>query len=224
LKNNKAALVISLQYFSPPFIPISDFLILSCIICALFMEMEILMKKISLLLSAFFLISCGSNLQRFSNEQTIQPETNMGVVVFAARTNIALSKITISGTTSATLDTELFSKEHDFVVTTLPAGEYEYSKVYLFYNYRYLKLGGSDELDWTFTVKPNAINYVGHLDIFNEYGRYFVQNKNESTLAIEFLEKEYPDLLKKYPLVYGKNGIKDEFFEFIGTLEGADDE
>ena len=68
---------------------------------------------------------------------------------------------------------------------------------------------------WEFQVDSNVISYVGELAINRvSYGRSFFELINNSSLALEFLEHKYPNILTKRRIRYLGPG-EDSFFRMV---------
>lgn len=162
--------------------------------------------------------SCGYKMSYLkSGDDTAIPEGH-GIVVIGLTTNTPYQKISITGEKRTALEYDLLKKADPFIITTLPAGEYEFDRIWLNSRF-YVKLDSSDnKQDWSFTVLPNNINYVGNFVVTTTNNRnFFVRIRNFSTAALEFLEKEHKPELSKYPLRY-TGSDKDSFFQFVKSL------
>jgi hypothetical protein len=179
------------------------------------------MRHVVLLGLIFLVVGCGASLSRIKDSQVLIPENQMGVVVMAYDNVFNDTTVDIRGHTSASIEAQKFEQDNNYFVTTLPAGEYYYTRVYIYKRAIYVDLLEGDKKDrWKFTVKPNQINYIGHLDMkLSDYNRYSIAIHNNSVLALEFLEKEYPNLIEKYRINLGMYNVKDNFFGYISELK-----
>ncbi|WP_223669327.1 hypothetical protein [Kangiella shandongensis] len=165
-------------------------------------------------------VGCASKLSNFSKKGVLQPEESMGIVVIAYESDTSIHSLIFSGSGKYKLEHTLYDNDHNFVVTSMPAGTYDITRVKIYNKYNFISLGSNQDENWKINIEPNKINYIGHFSI-NRIGRgYRVQTKNSSTLALDFLKNNFNELLKRYPLVYAKDGPEDEFFEYVENLKG----
>ena len=67
-----------------------------------------------------------------------------------------------------------------------------------------------ERYDWSFEVRPGTLYYPGSLEIERWYG---VRSFDRSAEMLERLERDHPDLLKRFPIIYSGPG-RDDFLEF----------
>ncbi|AOE50213.1 hypothetical protein [Kangiella sediminilitoris] len=182
------------------------------------------MKRIialAMVIAIAFLSGCTTKLQNFSNNQKLEPDNSNGIVVIAYESDTAIYSLTFSGPGNYELEHTLYDDNHNFVVTSIPAGTYDITKVKIISKYQYIPLGTNEKANWKVNIEPNKINYIGHFNIENVGRGFIVQIKNSSTIAMEFLQKNFPDLLARYQLTYSKDGPEDAFFDYINKLQGG---
>ncbi|PXF63080.1 hypothetical protein [Kangiella spongicola] len=181
------------------------------------------MKKYAVLPLFILLLSgCVSKLSNFTNDQKLTPESNMGVVVIAYDSDTAIHSLVFSGPSTFELEHNLYDNKHNYVVTSFPAGTYDITKAKIYSKYYYINLGSDEDANWKINIKPNKVNYIGHFNIDKVGSGYKVQIKNSTTLALEFLQENYQDLITRYGLVYSKDGPDDEFLTYLDSLKGEE--
>lgn len=166
------------------------------------------------------LSGCATKVENFKDNSTLNPAEQKGIVVIAYESDTAIHSLIFNGPTKLTIEHGLYDQEHNYVITTMPAGTYDITRVRVYNRYNYITLGSDEGENWKIDIEANKINYIGHFNIDRVGLGYKVQTKNESTLALDFLKENYKTLLSKYPLVYAKNGPKDDFFHYVNTIEG----
>lgn len=138
--------------------------------------------------------------------------------MFGLESNTNIISIQMSGSGSYEFSGELVNDDR-IIVSSIPAGTYDIFKVKIINKYHYIDLDDSEEQNWKMNIQPNKINYVGHFSLVKKGTGYRVQMRNDSTSALIFMEKHFGELLNKYPLVYSKDGAKDEYFPFLNNME-----
>jgi len=170
-------------------------------------------KRIGVLLIVLFLSGCVSKLKTIKNDKDVHLEQGQGYLLMAINTNVSLTKLYVSGTQRFTLSKEDLKRGTNYILVNLPAGEYEFNKAH-FYNY-YFSISDSDH-DWQFKIKPNIISYIGDLNIETEWWgrRSYMELVNNSSIALEFLETKFPNILKSRQVEYQGPG-NDDFFQVV---------
>lgn len=166
---------------------------------------------------AFLLSSCAVQVKSIKEDKDVKLKKKYGYLLLALESSQQLDKIVISGEKNVMLGREDLQSGSHYLLTALPAGEYEFSKIKLNFRY-YLKL---DEAYWQFKIKPNAINYVGHLELKNRGGisAPSLRLVNRSSEVIGYMEEAFPNLLKTKALTYG-GPREDDFFELAKEYIG----
>jgi hypothetical protein len=177
-------------------------------------------RKLFILFSILCISSCGLKIASLNQEQATKIPPENGLVIIGLESNRGYHKVQISGEASTNIDYDLLKEADPFLVISLPQGDYEFSRIWLT-QYNYLKLAdSSDGIDWSFNVKAGAITYVGNLVLTQKnWNRYFIRNINQSSLALEFLEDDYSNLLATHKLRFSGSD-KDKFFSYIAELKG----
>ncbi|MCW8857826.1 MAG: hypothetical protein OQJ95_10720 [Kangiella sp.] len=177
---------------------------------------------ISAILLTLLVTGCATKLEQFKDNSTLNPDDRKGVVVIAYESDTAIHSLIFSGPAKVAIEHTLYDQKHNYVVTTMPAGTYDIIRAKIYNRYNYIELGSDDGGNWKVNIEPNKINYIGHFNLDRIGAGFKVQTKNESTLALSFLKENYPSLMNRYPLVYAKDGTRDDFFSYIKTLEGEE--
>lgn len=178
------------------------------------------LHTLSLLIIAFLLTSCTYTVKSLKEDnQIIQNlENHKGYLLIGVETEHNLKQITIDGPENIRLSHADLKKGSNFILIPLSAGDYQIDSVT--YNY-WVESRMSDEEVWSFTVKPQTISYVGHLEIKEQpFFQLFIQLElvNRSTEALDFMELKFPSLLNERELFYGGPG-EDDYFQFIKGLD-----
>jgi len=160
------------------------------------------------------LSACKTTVETITTDQDIISNEEMGYLLVGVETNRSLRAINLGGESGIRLSHEDLRQGSNFILVELAAGEYVVEKVEL---NRWLRLFLEDEENWAFTVKPQTISYVGHLEIIG--GGFFSRSSsiefvNRSTEAVEFMEDSFPSILLNRDLYYGGPG-NDSFFDVL---------
>ncbi|MBN7796637.1 hypothetical protein [Parahaliea mediterranea] len=142
-----------------------------------------------------------------------------GLVLIGVETNIDLLKLTVVGEENIFLPWEELQKGDRYLLVELKAGEYRFSRVSLTSTY-YYSVHGSE---FTFEVRPGTVNYVGDFRIRNANwfgGTAYFSLINQSSLALEFMEENFPQLMSATSLTYAGPGT-DGFLEFAQSLRAG---
>jgi hypothetical protein len=165
---------------------------------------------------------CGCGLSKratlspsITNELELAPEE--GILVMGLNSDSYIKGIHIYGNESFIAYFEKnkrFEYKHHYLVINLAAGEYKFIQVDLNGNY-VLRIHEFDHQEiWKVQVKPGKISYIGDFELelhVQDDISFTSEIINRSSYALEFLEENYPGLMKKYELVYG-GLIEDDFF------------
>ncbi len=177
---------------------------------------------ISTLLLTLLITSCATKLEQFKDNSTLNPAEGKGIVVIAYESDTAIHSLIFKGPTKVAIEHKLYDEKHNFVVTTMPAGTYDIIRTKIYNRHNYINLGSDRDENWKVNITPNKINYIGHFNIDRIGSGYKVQTKNESTEALIFLQENYPSLMSRYPVVYAKDGPRDDFFDYIKNIQGEE--
>lgn len=176
------------------------------------------MRLLVLCFSALFLASCATTVTSVKDDKFIKLEQGKGFLLLGIESNRDLKTIFIDGQQSIKLTHKDIRRGTNYLLVDLEAGEYAIERIALD---KFWNLNFENEENWTFTVKPNQINYVGHLEVTrrNNFswilsGQTYTELVNRSTQALTFMKSDYPNLLSSNELVYGGPG-QDSFFQFV---------
>jgi hypothetical protein len=156
-------------------------------------------------------------------------ERREGILVVHLRTAVPIRKLTLSG---ATVGSDLAPGEHLYLIA-VSAGEHRWSSIVIPAGEDAVpfRMGRHDA--WTLHVEAGRTNYPGLL-VFGGTTRQngvelSVRRLNRSAFALRRLRSEFPDVVGRYPLVYGGN-TRDDFLDYFsrnfpidraGDAEGA---
>ena len=138
---------------------------------------------------------------RIDNNAAISDKS--GYLFLAVDTDQNLNSIALSGKYPLILGSRDLVNGMNYILAEVPAGKYSFKEVYLRsavpgYT-RYYSLKNTDKL-WTFTIKPNAINYLGCFTVETKENRGHFEMLNEASVALEYLEEKYPSILARNTL------------------------
>lgn len=170
--------------------------------------------SILIALTCLLVSSCTSTVETITVDQDTISNRGDGYLLIGIETNRNLRSIELGGSNSVKLSHQNLRAGSNFILIDLPAGDYIVEKIDL---NRWYRLFINDEENWTFTIKPQTISYVGHLEIANS--GFFrpsseIELVNRSTEAVEFMEDFFPSILESRVLYYGGPG-NDIFFDVI---------
>ncbi|WNC68944.1 hypothetical protein RI845_02030 [Thalassotalea nanhaiensis] len=180
-------------------------------------------KLISLILCMLVLSSCATKVESIDQESEVALQEKQGYLLLAVDTNRSLQEIILTGTKRIALSEKDLKSGSNYILVPLPVGQYEISKV-TFNNYAYLK-DFEDDI-WAFTVEENKINYAGHLKMNSYVVWYYVASRmslnNNSSIALEFMEDKFSNILLNHPMTYSGPG-EENFFELINSQPAKKD-
>lgn len=163
---------------------------------------------------SLLLCSCANTVTNLPDAKH-QRAQNSGYVLLPVFRNINVHEISITGPTNFQISKSDLIEQERYMLIELPAGNYRYDDIVI---YKYFIEHDFDADLWDFNVQPNAINYIGHLKIKNlGFLRVHLEIQNNSSVALEYLEENYPQLMSQYPLIYSGMGNDD----FLSSLENA---
>ncbi|WDE03847.1 hypothetical protein SG34_021085 [Thalassomonas viridans] len=177
------------------------------------------MRLLLLLIATVLLCSCATRVTSLKNNENFVLEQGKGYVLFGIQTNQNLKTIYITGPQDIQLTSKDIKEGTNYLLIDLEAGIYTLDRLMLD-NLWQLVL--NDEQNWQFEVSEGQISYVGHLEVIrrgNWYPKVNIELVNRSSEALEFLEKDYSNILMRNSVVYGGPG-QDRFFEFLADLSG----
>lgn len=166
----------------------------------------------ALLLTLVMLSACSTKLKTIKDDAPVNIKMNEGYLMVGLDTNANLNKIRIAGRKSVTFTRQDLRVGSNFILTTVPAGEYHFKRIVFQQGYRNL-----DEVALKFTIEPGKINYVGNIELrqnpWSWYSTFLMLN--QTSMALEFLQESFPKMLATNKVRYGGPG-KDNFFNVIG--------
>ena len=127
-----------------------------------------------------------------------------------------IKSIDVKGAKRQTIE-GIYQGQNSYLVK-LPAGKYEWSKLFLSNGVMDL-----EDSKFEFDVIANKINYGGDLliDIVGGY-QTRLDYANRASFARTFMEREYQELLQQFDMVY--TGLsRDSYFDFVNTLHKKGD-
>lgn len=161
---------------------------------------------------AVFLVGCVTRVESIQRDVDSGLESEQGYLLIAVDTNRELNEIHIDGPRNLVLTAADLDQDENYILFKAPAGEYEIKKIDLskYFGFR-LQRG-----DWTFSVQPGVISYVGDLKVrlnrFSFGGSF--ELVNEASEAQEFLERKFPSLISSREVHYFGPG-EDDFFQAV---------
>ena len=172
-----------------------------------------------ILLSILFLSACNTTVSTLKTDADAISETDLtsGYLLIGVETNFNLKEINIDGPTDINLSHKDLRAGNNFILVPLPAGTFEVTGINMTH-YSHFEMREED--DWSFEIKPQTISYVGHLEFdWRGFNRSYahIELVNRSTEALEFMQKDFPNILSSRMLYYGGPG-EDSFFDFLETL------
>lgn len=162
--------------------------------------------KFLLLASALVLVACSQKVNSINSTNPGELAKNNGYLLLSVDSVVNLEQLNVTGTTSIHIGAEDLAKGKHYILVDLPAGDYQITSAKL--NHWWLiKL--SDGF-WNFSVRPGQISYIGELQLKG----YSPELENRSSMALQYLEQNHADLLKKFSVRFSGPG-DDHYFEFV---------
>lgn len=176
---------------------------------------------LSVVILLSFVTACSQTVRSLKeSSQEIQTlESDKGYLLIGIDTEYNLKNISIDGPDFIRLSHKDLKKGSSFILLPLESGKYNITHVAYSYGFVSKMI---DENNWGFTIKPQTISYVGHMEIHNElfWGRFMsLELVNRSTEAIDFMELKFPAILQDRDLFYGGPG-EDEYFQYLKKIGG----
>lgn len=126
---------------------------------------------------------------------------------------IDLKSISLSGPKNYVMTDAQVLRGDNFLLFPVVPGEYVLDRVQI-NNYFSVSL---DESKWQINIAPKKINYIGHIEVFQNTNLYFgapIELANRTSQAIEYLEDKHAKFYQSVGVVYSGPGY-DHFIEFI---------
>lgn len=176
------------------------------------------MRILLVFITLVFFISCATQVTSIKQDQDRELEANIGYVLLGIQTNRSLKTIYIDGPQKIHLSSMDLKKGTNYLLVDLQAGVYSIKRVVL-NDILMVSLVLNKKDPWNFEIKPDQINYVGHLEVVQRdlLGFYtHLELVNRSSEAIEFLEEKFPTVLANRSLTFGGPG-DDHFFQYLAS-------
>lgn len=176
----------------------------------------VVMRIIMLFVCAFLLSSCVSNVETIKKNQITSLSKGSGYLLLAVDTDMKLDGLYLAGEKNLKFTSSDLKKGTNYLLAEVPAGDYYIKRVDVNFMY-YIKTSG---LDFEFSVESGKINYVGHFSqkSGSVFRSSYLDIHNKSVDAINYLNRDFEDLLKRMPLVYKGPG-KDQFLSRMQALQ-----
>ncbi|NMP16028.1 hypothetical protein [Thalassotalea sp. Y01] len=176
------------------------------------------------ILSIGLLTSCATKVSSIKDDIDNKLDKEEGYLLLAVDTNRPLREILISGTKLIKLTSDDLQKGSNYILINLPAGDYTIDEVKINFN-AHIR-GFEDEL-WQFSVEKDKISYVGHLNATTYTYWYYAGGRfellNKSSVALEYMEENFPQILAGRDMVYHGVG-EDSFFELVAETQRMEQE
>ncbi|MCY7296501.1 hypothetical protein [Alteromonas sp. a30] len=166
-----------------------------------------------IVVSMLMLLGCGATKNTLSKDKDILASNHDGYLLMSVDTQTDLSSIRVFGRTTFTLSKDDLRKGSNYILLALPAGDYRFTKITIGRSYYMLR----DEI-WDFSIKPQVISYVGDLSFVSAFGGANISLVNQSSMALEFLEDSFPNILAQRAVEYQGPG-EDSFFDYAASVE-----
>ena len=177
--------------------------------------MKLYLSYSLLLVMSLFLSSCAIVPLKTIKEDknALKNSAEQGYLLLAINTDVRISSVELKSDSSFTLNDFVWLNDRNYFFAPLPKEQYTLTKINLFYN-GYYELD-FDDVSFSFNIAPNQINYGGELRIKRGYGgSASFELINRSSLALEFLEAKYPNILSEKQVIYQGPG-NDDFFGLV---------
>jgi hypothetical protein len=171
-------------------------------------------KLFFIILCILLLSSCSAKISSIKSDKDEYLMISEGYLLLEISTNRNLEKILISGEKKIVLTRKELRAGSNYILTNLPAGDYQIEKVYTSAYFRFL----FDEKIWSFHVEPNVISYIGTLEVRKSWFFSYFELINNSSLALEYLEEHFPNILGSRKIVYSGPG-EDRFFDLVNDVK-----
>ncbi len=172
-----------------------------------------LTSNILFILVLILMSGCMTTMRTLVVDQdNMGPTREKGYLFFALTTEWYITSIELESDNDIKMESfNRWTSRRDFFLAPVPLGHYKITRINLT-NRRYFELE-NDELVFDFRVEPNVINYVGELSVKRSPdNRAYFELINRSSIALEFLENKFPQILANRELRYTGPG-HDNFFE-----------
>jgi hypothetical protein len=168
------------------------------------------------------LVALGcANARLISADRTLELRPNQGILVVHVDSDFPIRKLQFGA--HYEVATSILAGEY-LVMAVVPAGDYHWTTIEVPGGYgRYYRFRIKPDGDWSFVVKPGAINYPGQIfvkgskDTLDASGLMRAWTENRSAVILEKLRATYPKLLAQHPLEYARTE-RDDYLEVYQGL------
>ena len=167
----------------------------------------------ALLYFSLILTACTTQVKNLKTDQDTGLTDGKGYLFMAVDTNTDLEKIDIEGTKYAQITKTDLLAGSNFILFELPAGNYQFYKISK--KYAYFNLKNKNDY-WSFTITDGVISYIGTLVAKSNFLFADFEMLNQSSIALEYLESNFPNLLKERKIIYAGPG-EDNFLNFVSN-------
>lgn len=158
-----------------------------------------------------FLAGCAGPINPIPQGGSVELLPEQGLLLLAIDTPHALRDIDIRGEQSLFLEEEHLKAGRNYLLVPTEAGEYYFDGVKFIWA---LDLDHDNLPLWSFRVVPGRTSYAGTFSASDVpamvLGRF--ELVNEASMAQEYMEQMFPELLARFPLVFTGVG-EDDFYE-----------
>ncbi|ESP90757.1 MULTISPECIES: hypothetical protein [Pseudoalteromonas] len=166
--------------------------------------------KYFLLLVFLFISGCATNVESIKDDKDVLINKNTGYILLGVDSNMTLKSIDIEGPQNIRITRQDLTAGSSYILLALQAGKYKLSRIE--FN-QYYRAYVDDPEYWTFTINEGEINYGGDIELrtkrFARALRYNMELINNSSLALEFVKAQFPNILSNKTIVYGGPGEDD---------------
>lgn len=177
------------------------------------------MNVVSMIIILSLLTACTHTVKSLDkgSENIKDLSSDKGYLLIGVETEYSLKNVSIDGPDFIRLSYADLKKGSNFILLPLDSGEYNITEIN--YNH-YWKSKPIDEDKWFFTIKPQTISYVGHLQL--EKNPFYsemvdIEIVNRSTEALDFMKLNFPSILNEREIFYGGAG-EDHYFEYLKEI------
>lgn len=177
-------------------------------------------RLIPALLGLLIALGCA-NERLISADRALELRPHQGILVVHVDSDFPIRKLRFGS--HYDVATHISAGEY-LVMAVVPAGEYHWTRLEVPGGYgHYYRFRIKPEGDWSFVVKPGAINYPGQVfvkgskEMLDARGLMRAWTENRSAIILEKLRATYPKLLADHPLEYTRTE-RDDFLEVYQSL------
>ncbi|KZN30575.1 hypothetical protein N480_06345 [Pseudoalteromonas luteoviolacea S2607] len=168
------------------------------------------MKHVMLLIFVLLMTSCATKVESIKDDRDVLTRENTGYILLGIDSNMSLKSIVVEGPKNIRITHNDLTAGSNHILLALEAGEYKLKRIE-FSNY--FKTSISEQEYWTFTINQGEINYAGDIELRTQWFarslRFNMELINNSSLALDFLKVNFPNILSSKSIVYGGPGHDD---------------